>query len=381
MKAAYFTGVRELEIRDAPRPKLDRTDAVLLRIDRVGVCGSDVHYYLNGRIGDQVVEYPATIGHECAGTVIEVGPAVKRIRPADRVAVDPAVVCGQCDQCTTGRPNTCRKLQFLGCPGEAPGALAEYRVLPAENCFPIPPNMTLEQAVLVEPLSVGLHSVRLAGDCPDFRAGDCPDFRAGDCPDFRAAKMGLSPLANPGTARRLAVFGAGPIGLSVLLCAKAAAPCKVYMTDLLDERLEVARQCGADWTGNARSDDVTAAIAGQEPRGLDLAFECSGDPACIDQAQRLLTPGGTLVIVGIPPTEQVSFDPHLMRRMELTFKNVRRQIGCVAPVIRMIGQGQLETAPLLTHRFPLEQIRDAFELVAGYRDGVIKAVVDLSSAG
>ena len=348
MKVAYFTGLRELEIRDAPEPKLDRPDDVLLRIDRVGVCGSDVHYYLNGRIGDQTLEYPATVGHECAGTVIEVGPAVEHLRPADRVAVDPAMVCGRCDQCRGGRPNTCRELKFMGCPREAPGALAEYRVLPAENCFPIPSSMTLDQAVLCEPLSVGLHAVRLGRLASDMR---------------------------------LAVFGAGPIGLSVLLCAKANGPCKVYITDLLDERLEVARRCGADWTGNARGDDATAAIARQEPQGLDLAFECSGDPACIDQAQQLLTPGGTLALVGIPPVEQVSFDPHIMRRVELSFKNVRRQIGCVGPVIRMIGQGQIDTAPLLTHRFPLTQIREAFELVAAYRDGVIKAVVDLASAG
>ena len=371
MKIAYFTGLRELEIRDEPRPKLDRPDAVLVRIDRVGVCGSDVHYYRNGRIGDQVVEYPATIGHECAGTVVEVGSAVGRLRPADRVAIDPAMVCGECDQCRTGRPNTCRELQFMGCPGEAPGAVAEYRVLPAENCFAIPEGVTLEQAVLVEPLSVGLYAVRLAGDCPDFRG----------------AKMGLSPseeTTRGKTARpksRVAIFGAGPIGLSVLLCAKARASCTVYMTDLLDERLEVARQCGADWTGNAAGENVVAAIVGREPRGLGLVFECSGDPACIDRAQRLLGPGGTLVLVGIPPVEQVSFDPHIMRRMELTFKNVRRQIGCVGPVIEMIGRGQIETGPLLTHSFPLGRIREAFELVAGYRDGVIKAVVDVSSGG
>lgn len=198
--------------------------------------------------------------------------------------------------------------------------------------------------------------------------------------------MGLSPsegIARGKTARpkpHIAVFGAGPIGLSVLLCAKARARCKVYMTDLLDERLEVARRCGADWTGNARRGDVTAAIGQREPRGLDMVFECSGDPACIDQAQRLLAPGGTLVLVGIPPTEQVRFDVHLMRRMELTFRNVRRQIGCAAAVIRMIGQGQIDTAPLLTHRFPLMRVREAFDLVAGYRDGVIKAVIDLSEA-
>ena len=112
MKVAYLTGLRKLEIRDEPRPTLDRPEAVLLRIDRVGVCGSDVHYYMRGRIGDQVVQYPATIGHECAGTVIEVGSAVERLKPGDRVAVDPAISCGRCDQCRAGRVNTCRRLRL-----------------------------------------------------------------------------------------------------------------------------------------------------------------------------------------------------------------------------------------------------------------------------
>jgi L-iditol 2-dehydrogenase len=319
---------------------------VLLRIDRVGVCGSDVHYYLDGRIGDQALQYPATVGHECAGTVAEVGAAVERLAPGSRVAVDPAMVCGECDQCRCGRVNTCRTLQFMGCPGEALGALAEYRVVPAANCLPIPDTMTLDQAALIEPLSIGLHAVRLADVYP---------------------------------AARIAIFGVGPIGLSVLMCAKASAPCTVYATDLLDERLAVAEKCGADWTGRAGLDAI-AAIAQREPWGLDLVFECSGDPSCIDQAQRLLTPGGTLVLVGIPQNQHVSFDAHVMRRAELSFQAVRRQKGCAAPIIRMIGQRQIDPDPLLTHRFPLAQIEDAFELVAGYRDGVVKAVIDVSGA-
>jgi len=347
MKAVYFTGLRELKIEEVPQPKLDRPDAVLLRIDRVGVCGSDVHYYVNGRIGRQVVEYPATVGHECSATVIEVGSAVERVGVGDRVAVDPAMVCGECDQCRAGRQNTCRKLQFMGCPGEAPGAMAEYYVVPAQNCLPIPEAISLDQAVLAEPLSVSFHAVRLGEVYP---------------------------------AARVAVLGAGPIGLGVLICAKATAPCTVYVTDLLDERLRAAEACHADWTGNARRDDVYAAIRQQEPWGLDLVFECSGDPACIDLAQGLLTPGGTLVLVGIPPTPQVGVDFHMMRHRELMFRSVRRQRGCVAPALRLIGEGHLDTRPLLTHRFPLEEVCDAFELVAGYRDGVIKAVIDVSSA-
>jgi threonine dehydrogenase-like Zn-dependent dehydrogenase len=166
----------------------------------------------------------------------------------------------------------------------------------------------------------------------------------------------------------------------VLLCAKALAPVTVYATDLLDERLAVARRCGADWTGNARREDVAQEILQREPQGVGAVFECSGDPTCIDQAQRLLAPGGTLMLVGIPAAKEVNFSPHRMRRAELTFQAVRRQNGCVGPAIKLIDEGRIDPTPLLTHHFPLCRIGEAFELVAGHRDGVIKAMVELTDA-
>lgn len=347
MRTAQLTALRELRIAECEPPRLERPDDVLVRIDRVGVCGSDVHYYTRGRIGDQIVDYPASVGHECAGTVVEIGPEVKSLSAGDRVAVDPAIVCEDCDQCRAGRWNTCRNLRFMGCPGEAPGALAEYYAMPARNCVPLPEGVSLDEAALAEPLSIGLYAAKLGEVCP---------------------------------AARVAVLGAGPIGLSVLISAKAIAPCSVYVTDLLDARLTVAAQCGADWTGNPRRDDVVEAIGQQEPWGLDLVFECSGDPACIDQGMQLLTPGGTLVLVGIPHSERVDIDFHVMRRRELFLKNVRRQKGCLAPAIRLLDEGRFESSLLLTHRFGLDEVQQAFELVADYRDGVVKAIVDVSAA-
>lgn len=350
MRVALFTAPRTLEIVERPKPRLARPNDVLLRIDRLGVCGSDVHYYLNGRIAEQLLEYPASLGHECSGTVEEVGGEAAPLAPGDRVAVDPAFSCGQCDQCREGRRNTCRRLQFMGCPGEAPGAAAEFRLLPAANCEKIPDSMSLDEAALVEPLSVGLHAVRLAQ------------------------------LASNAT---VVVFGAGPIGLSVLLCCKALESPVVYVTDLFESRLAVARRCGADWTGSvvkdraADADGVMEGILQQRPLGVDVAFECSGDPTCVDQAARLLRPGGTLVLVGVPTERETSFDSHRMRRRELTVRNVRRQNGCVAPAIRLVAEGRIDVRPLLTHHFPLDRIGEAFELVAGYRDGVIKAMIEL----
>jgi threonine dehydrogenase-like Zn-dependent dehydrogenase len=149
------------------------------------------------------------------------------------------------------------------------------------------------------------------------------------------------------------------------------------MTDLLTERLQAAARCGADWTGNARENDIAAAILSREPRGLDAVFECSGDPTIIDFGLRLLTPGGTLLMVGIPPAERASFDIHHARRRELTLKSVRRQKGCTEAVIEMIESGQIDPRAMLTHHFPLEKIAEAFGLVEGYRDGVIKAIIEI----
>jgi L-iditol 2-dehydrogenase len=345
MKVAYFTALRRLELRDDPEPRLERPGDVLLRIEKVGVCGSDVHYYTEGRIGNQLVRYPATVGHECSATVLEAGSAVTSLRPGQRVAVDPAYSCGACDQCRAGRPNTCRKLSFMACPGEAPGALCEFMTIPAANCVPIPDTVSLDEAVLAEPLSIGLYASRLAQQTANAK---------------------------------VAILGSGPIGLCVLLSARAAGPCTSYVTDLIDARLETARQCGADWTGNPQREDVVAAISQAEPLGLDTVFECSGAQECLDQAVQLLKPGGELVIVGIPSVPRISLDPHEMRRRELTVKNVRRQNDCVAPAVRLVAEGRIDVGPLVTHHFPLEATRDAFELVAGYRDGVIKAIIDVA---
>ena len=350
MKSAFFTAIHQIEILDEPVPSISRADEVLVRIDRLGVCGSDVHYFTDGRIGDDIVPLPASLGHECAGTVVEVGPSVESLSVGDRVAVDPAVACGECDQCMKGRSNTCRNMNFMGCPNQGPGAAAEFRVLPAGNCFVVPEGITLDQAALVEPLSVGLYAVRMAALRPEAK---------------------------------IAILGSGPIGLSVLLSAKATGTCTTFVTDLLDARLAVARTCGADWTKKTIQDHPAAAtelenaIRGEVPDGLDVVFECTGDPRCIDQAQRLLTPGGTLIMIGITPETQVTFDAHLMRRTELTFKNVRRQEDCMKPVIDLMAAGKINADPMLTHHFPLDKIQEAFELVAGYRDGVVKAMVDI----
>jgi len=342
MRAMLLTGLRQSEIRDIPGPRLAADTDVRLRMGAVGICGSDVHYYLRGKIGSQVVQYPFAVGHEGAGTVVEVGPRVPCLTVGDRVTFDPAMPCGQCDQCRAGRAHTCRKLKFLGCPGQAEGCLCDELVMPEECCFPIGEATTLDQAALVEPLSIGLYAVKLSG----VSAG---------------AKVGI--------------LGAGPIGLSVLLPARAAGAAAVYMTDKLDDRLAVARAGGADWTGNPNTEAVVKQIYAAEPAQLDIVFECCGDPAALDQAVEMLKPGGKLMIVGIPEVDRISFDIDELRHKELAIQNVRRQNGCVQAALDMIEGGRIDVDFMITHHFGLEQVTEAFELVADYRDGVVKAMV------
>jgi L-iditol 2-dehydrogenase len=344
MKAAFLTALRKIAVREMPPPRLSRPRDVLLRIASVGVCGSDVHYYTAGRIGAAAVKYPFIVGHECAGIVLETGAEVTRVHPGQRVAIDPLVACGECDQCRQGREHTCRKQRFLGLPGQLEGALVERLVMPEECCHAIPDSLTMDQAVMTEPLSIGIHAQRLSGLAPDARIG---------------------------------ILGSGPIGLCTLLACRAASGCTPYVTDLIDERLKVAAQCGAAWTGNPRHTDVIKAIRAAEPLGLDAVFECAGQQETLDQAIDLLKPGGTLLILGIPEVDRVSFPIHTLRRKELVIKNVRRQNRCVDGAIEMIAQGRINIEPLMTHRFPLAETAAAFELAAGYRDGVIKALVHI----
>ena len=180
MKAAFLTGIRQMEILETSQPQINDPHSVLLRVGTVGVCGSDVHYYTAGRIGSLVVTYPEWTGHECAGTIVGVGDQVKRLKVGERVAVDPLIPCGHCDQCLLGREHTCRNQAFLACPGQGPGALAEYLVMPERCCYAIPDGMTMVQAAAIEPLSVGLYAQRLA-------------------------------QMQPGA--KIAILGAGPIGL------------------------------------------------------------------------------------------------------------------------------------------------------------------------
>lgn len=342
MKTVHLTGIRQLEISDIPQPQIKNPTDVLLRIEAVGLCGSDIHYFQTGNIGDQVVHYPFTLGHECAAVVEDVGPGCTGVKQGDRVVIDPAVSCGLCDQCLANRRHTCRNLRFLGCPGQLDGCLSEFYILPEDNCFPVSQNMTPAQRVLVEPLSIGLYAVNFISKTD---------------------------------VQSIGILGSGPIGLSTALAARAKGISRVYITDKIDSRLEVAKTVGALWAANPEKTDIIKKIKKREPLLLDAVFECCGDQDALDLAVTLLKPGGTLLIIGIPETDRILFDVHKIRRKEIVLQNIRRQNRCVSEAISLIQENRVNVDFMATHTFTLNETKEAFELASSYADGVIKALI------
>lgn len=332
-----LTGLRKVEMVERPMPRIQGPHDVLLRLSVVGVCGSDIHYYETGRIGSQVVSYPFTVGHEGAGVVVDVGSSVTHVKPGDLCAIEPAMPCYQCDQCLADRKHTCRKLRFLGCPGQSEGCLSEYLLMPETSCFPVHSSLDAEDAALSEPLAIGWYAAQMAE-------------------------------AGPGS--RLLVQGAGPIGLSVLVAAQARGAKDIVVSEPIAERREVALKLGARQALDPNED-----LAAAQPHGYEAVVECCGQQEAMDQAVNLLEPGGKLYIVGIPTVDRVSFSIDTMRRRELSIYNVRRQNECLEPTLEWMEKRTMDLSPMVTHRFSFDQTPEAFDLVAHYRDGVVKAMV------
>jgi len=343
MKAMMLTGIRKMEMKNIPDPVLKNDDDVLIKMSVVGVCGSDIHYYVAGRIGSQVVQYPFPVGHEGAGIVVKTGSSVTRVKPGDRIAIEPAMPCWECDQCKAGRHHTCRKLRFLGCPGQADGCLTEYIVMPETSCIAIDDNLSLDDAVISEPLAIGVYAVKKSIPMPGARIG---------------------------------ILGSGPIGMSVLLAAKAEGCEHIYMTDKLDGRLRVVKQAGASYAGNIENQDVVRDILKLEPLMLDAVFECCGRQEAFDQAFDLLKPGGKLIIVGIPEFDYWKVPADVARRKEITIQNIRRQVDCTEQALHSMSTGKIDVSLMATHRFAFSDTPRAFDMVAAYEDGVMKAMIE-----
>lgn len=342
MKAVRWFGPRDMRLVDEAVPT-PRPHEALVRVRSVGVCGSDIHYYEDGHIGAQQIVEPLILGHEYSGIVEEVGADVDRALIGKRVAVEPGIPCGTCEWCRTGHYNVCLGMSFPGGPGHD-GALREYMAVHAGFCFPIPDSLSLEEAAMIEPLAVALHTVELANLKPGESA---------------------------------AVLGLGPIGLLVAQVLRFAGVGRLYGTDLLDYRVEAGARYGVDAAFNAsKRETVEAIMSATGGRGVDVAFDCAKSSETPNLACRVARPGGRCVLTGISGEEYDLFPVGIARRKELNLQFCRRFRFNYPAAIELVASGKLEVRSLMTHSFTLENSKQAFDLVCDAADGVLKASVD-----
>ncbi len=342
MRAAVLYGIDDMRVEDVPAPVLDDRRNVLVRIESVGVCGSDVHFLKRGRIGNFALETPTIMGHESAGEIVKLTGDARGLQVGDRVAVEPGYSCGKCEFCRSGRYNLCPDVVFLAAP-PVHGAFCEYLAWPADFLFKLPDNMSMDEGAMLEPLSVGMHAARRSR----VRAGDS-----------------------------VAVLGAGPIGLAALQAARAHGATTIIASDLVPMRLELAGKLGATATLDAAEVDVEGAVMEMTGgRGVDVVFECAGAVPTIQMAMRIARNGGRVQLVGMPAEMEAPVPLYELINRELDVSGLFRYAGCYGPAIELVSSGRVDVASLITHHFPLEETPEAMEFAYSAKDEAIKVVV------
>lgn len=347
MRSVPLVAPRRLELLESPLPEGPRAGELLLRMRAVGLCGSDLHWWAEGRIHSTPARYPQILGHEPVGEVLAVGAGVEDFRPGDLVSVEPSLTCGHCEYCIAGRHNLCVSARFQGGP-EAPGFLRDYAVIPVHNADRVPEGLTVHQATLIEPVAVWVHVFELE----PVRLGDT-----------------------------VAVLGAGSIGLLGIAMAKQAGAEMVLACDRVPHRLDLARRMGADEAVLTRERDFRELVMDRtRGRGVDAVFDAAGSPETIALGLRCVRPGGTLVLIGIPEPLEFAVDLHAALAKELRIQAVRRSNHKGAQAAALLASGRISTE-LITHRLPLERAQEGFEILHSYSDGVGKLVFDFDLKG
>ena len=340
-QVAFMSRPGQMEFGIVPMPDIGEND-VLVQIEWCGICGSDIHYYEYGRIGDYVVNGDFILGHEVAGTVVQTGSEVKTLSTGDRVALEPGIPCGKCEMCRQGKYNLCKDVVFFATP-PVQGALQRYVRHPADMCFRLPDGVSTRYGAVVEPLSVGLHACAQGG----VKLGD-----------------------------DVVILGSGCIGLCTLLAAKASGASRVIVADLFEKRLAFAKKLGADFVVNSKSEDLrhrVCEIFGE--RGADVVLETAGASATIYQSAYLAKAGGTVVLVGISVEGNQKYSFNQVMGKELTIKSVFRYRNCYPVAIRAIASGKIDVEQIVTHEFPFEETPKAFDTVISDAQNVVKGII------
>lgn len=348
MPAAVLHGAGDLRVEQVPLPPPPARGEVQVHISKVGICGSDVHYFEHGRIGDFVVEQPMILGHECSGVVARVGEGVSHLKVGDRVAIEPGVPrlsnFASNFYMKRGQYNLCPDIFFFATPPDN-GSFCSFVNHRADFCFKLPDNVSLEEGALIEPLSTGIYAARVA-----------------------PVKMGNT----------VVITGAGPIGLMNLLACRAAGATRIVVSDVVESRLEVARQIGATSTVRGGADELRA-TARELTGGLgaDVCIECAGHPSALAAAIGAARAGGTVVLIGMPPSDvaQININDLIVR--EITLRPIFRYNNTFPTGIELLSSGQVDVLPLISKRFSLNEVPEAFNYVLDNRATCVKAIVDV----
>ncbi|MGN0802550.1 MAG: NAD(P)-dependent alcohol dehydrogenase [Candidatus Faecivicinus sp.] len=344
MKTAVMLGIGKMGFEQRPIP-VPKDDEVLVKLEYVGICGSDLHYYESGAIGDYVVEPPFVLGHEPGGTVVEVGANVRHLKVGDRVALEPGKTCGHCEFCRTGRYNLCPDVVFFATP-PVDGVFQEYVAHEAALCFKLPENVSTLEGALIEPLAVGFHAARQGG-----------------------AQAGQTAV----------VTGSGCIGLVSMMALKAMGVSKVYVVDVMEKRLEKALELGADGVINASKDDVVARVMElTEGKGTDLVIETAGTQITTVQAIRMAKKGSTIVLVGYSRTGELTLPVSLALDKELTFKTVFRYRHIYPMAIEAVAAGKVNLKGIVTNCYDLDDVQQAMDDSVRNKADIVKAVVRIA---
>ncbi|WP_458189585.1 NAD(P)-dependent alcohol dehydrogenase [Haladaptatus sp. NG-WS-4] len=327
MKVAVLDEPGRLRIEDRDRPT-PGADEVLVAVREVGICGSDVHYYEHGRIGEYVVESPLVLGHESAGEVVDVGRGVTDIGPGDRVALEPGVPCRRCAHCKRGEYNLCPDVTFMATPPDD-GAFAEYVAWPADFAYRMPESVSLREGALCEPLSVGIH----------------------------AAHRG-----NVGVGDSVLVTGCGPIGLLAMEAVRAAGATTVFVSDVVPEKLQLAESRGADAAIDVRERDLSEAIAGLTGGdGVDVVVEASGAEPAIRSTVDAVRRGGTIVLVGLAQDGEIPLETGDIIDDELDVHGSFRYRNTYPAAVDLLADGVVDVEGIVDFERSVDDIGEAFE--------------------
>lgn len=342
-QAVFMTGLNKMEMRDIEMPVLKEKD-VMVKLEYVGICGSDVHYLEYGAIGDFIVNGDFILGHECAGTITEVGSGVTDLKVGDRVALEPGCTCGQCEFCKTGKYNLCPDVEFLATPPYQ-GCLENYIAFPENMCFKLPDNISTKEGALVEPLAVGMH----AANQGDVKLGDS-----------------------------VTILGAGCIGLVTLLACKAHGATDITVVDVMQKRLDYAMKLGATRVINAMEEDAVKKMDEiTDGRGTDVVIETAGNKITIKQTSYIVKRGGTIVLVGMAAEDIIDYNFAKIMNKEATIKSVFRYRNIYPVAIKAIADGIIDVSGIVTHEFDFTDTAKAFDFVINNKNDVVKAVIKI----